>query len=301
MKYEVFEDFRTLLENTPRRPRSIIDSSEYTKEKHWPSQLTSCRRQLYYDFTDRLDWNTTLHDEFTFSIGAAFEKKMGEIFKNANIYLGDEEPFTHKDERLRMPFSGRVDYVIDWEGQMIPVELKTTNHKNYKDSDYGTISFPGAGSKPKTQNFMQLNLYMMKMGVEWGILCYLNKNTGEYQFYKCYRSEEDYDKVVNHLKKLEEDIDNNVVSSKVYLDDDGEEFEIKDLAITTYKVSREGKFEKGQIRPDRYDKKNGKVGFPCIRFDKEVGHWKPCQYFERCWTDKLEELGLDITSINNEG
>lgn len=298
-EYEVFEDFKDLVANAPKRPRSLIDDNPRgAKTAWWPSQLTSCRRRLVYDMVDGSDWDPSLNDEFTFAMGAAFEEVMGKKFKESKIYLGEEEGFSYQDERLAYPFRGRVDFIVELPGVdfMVPVELKTTASSQWDDKEYGPMKFYGSSSKPKTYNVAQLNLYMHKMDVPWGILCYLNKDTSEWQVYKVMRSEELQEAVVQHHIKAEAELeikreDPDYIPPAVYLDDDGDEFEIKDVAITTYKVTRKGQFTAGDVKKDKYDKPNGKIGFPCI-WPNKTGGWSSCDYFFRCWEGKLEELDL---------
>jgi len=303
-EYTKFDPVVEFLRTAEKRPRSIIDDTPYQKAAHWPSGLTNCIRKQAWDFTIGSEWNPSLNDDFTFAIGHAFEEVIVKRFKGVQAFLGEEESFTLKDERLKYPINGRVDIIVklppelDKEQLMRPVELKTMNSNQWEDKEYGPMKFAGASSKPKLYHVAQLTIYLKKMNVDWGLMCYANKNSSEIMIYKIDFSQEFYDFIINYLAEVESEVmkvreDESYIPRATTITDDFEVVDINDVPLTLYKRNT-ALNEIGDPKLDKMNKDEGIFKFPCVWQDANTKKLKTCDYFGKCYSDKLKELDLTM-------
>ena len=88
-------------------------------------------------------------------------------FKNSGISINSEFKLFHDDP----PIFGYVDNFIQWKGDEIVVEVKTTNNEVFE--------YRKRTNKPKMGHVVQLLIYMKVLKKSKGILVYENKNNHE--------------------------------------------------------------------------------------------------------------------------
>lgn len=67
------------------------------------------------------------------------------------------------------PIRGYIDAVLDWNGEIIPCEIKTTSQESYVSKK--------SKNKPAGYNLLQILIYMKALAADKGLLLYENRNT----------------------------------------------------------------------------------------------------------------------------
>jgi len=144
-----------------------------TRGVFYPSMLGNpCDRNLY------LAYNGELPDQVIgaktvriFDVGNALEVRMKKYFEQTGIFLAAEQSVKF----MNPPISGRYDFLLRHEeyGRVI-LELKSIN-------DAGFTELIDA---PKSDHFIQLQIYLNLVGMEHGIVLYENKNDQKLKAFK---------------------------------------------------------------------------------------------------------------------
>jgi hypothetical protein len=105
-----------------------------------------------------------------FDCGDYLGYRFSKYFKEMGMLVAEEQPTKFASP----PISGRYDFLIQHEvyGQTI-VELKSINDKGFK----------ALITDPKTDHYLQLQIYLNILNIEHGIVLYENKND---QQIKCF-------------------------------------------------------------------------------------------------------------------
>jgi CRISPR/Cas system-associated exonuclease Cas4 (RecB family) len=96
--------------------------------------------------------------------GAMMASGLAKVFKDDNDNDTTEFKITHSDP----PIFGYGDAIIDWEGEEIVAEIKTTNNEAFE--------YYKNNSRPKKSHVIQLLIYMKILQKAKGVLIYENKN-----------------------------------------------------------------------------------------------------------------------------
>jgi CRISPR/Cas system-associated exonuclease Cas4 (RecB family) len=99
--------------------------------------------------------------------GTLSHSRIEAAFKNSGISINSEFKLFHDDP----PIFGYVDNFIQWKGDEIVVEVKTTNNEVFE--------YRKRTNKPKMGHVVQLLIYMKILKKSKGILVYENKNNHE--------------------------------------------------------------------------------------------------------------------------
>lgn len=101
------------------------------------------------------------------SNGTYGHQRIEQVFEDAGILVDKEVEIKLQDPPIR----GYMDVVINWHGQQIVGEIKTTRQEAFFHRLWG--------NKPSTNNLFQILIYMKATNTPVGFLLYENKNTQE--------------------------------------------------------------------------------------------------------------------------
>lgn len=125
--------------------------------------------------------------------GQASHERIEDLFRKADLLKYAEFEVTYKDP----PMHGFVDVMINWEGDSIPGEIKTTRQEAFLVRQ--------ATMKPVPQHYVQLLLYLYILKKEKGFLIYENRNDGNFLIIPVVKNEKsrnDLWQVLNWLKEV---------------------------------------------------------------------------------------------------
>lgn len=138
----------------------------------YPSIVSSpCDRYVYLAFNGLMPPSPIAANvRRIFDCGDYLGYRFSKYFKEMGMLVAEEQPTKFASP----PISGRYDFLIQHEvyGQTI-VELKSINDKGFK----------ALITDPKTDHYLQLQIYLNILNIEHGIVLYENKND---QQIKCF-------------------------------------------------------------------------------------------------------------------
>lgn len=139
-----------------------------------------CPRYWYYAFNGgimRVDDNDALGIA-NMAYGTEAHKRLGQLFKKADILIAEEIKLTHNDP----PIFGFVDVLVRWQGEAVVGEIKTAKQESF--------IFRKTTMRPPGYHLVQLLIYMKVLGKDKGFFLYENKNTQELLVIPVYWTEE---------------------------------------------------------------------------------------------------------------
>lgn len=148
----------------------MVDQPEVKQKKTFsPSTLSyqgACPRRWYYAFRE-LEWEPTIKplNRSIMESGSDAGVRIAKLFEDAGILVEAEREVWHEDPGIH----GFIDAVVNWKGQEILVEVKTTSNSNWNKR---MIS----NSVPPYQ-MIQLLIYMYIEGYDRGIFYTENNDT----------------------------------------------------------------------------------------------------------------------------
>lgn len=257
--------------------------SERIRSAHYPSDLTSCIRQKWYNFKGVSETNTMpFETKVTLKLGDSFDDIVSSMSMKAKIYAEDEWSFGITLPELQYPISGRIDIILEEpDGKLIPAEVKTMNSNQFYDKEYkwgngeGSTKYPGGVTEPKLYHVAQLMSYIYKMGTEYGYLIYFCKDNSDMHIHKIYWSEEFWKDIISEAKQLEAYLALDTLPPR--------HKEVQNMELAFYK--RDAIYgKKGDLKTDRPN-----LLFPCGTKNADTGHVSFCKYFEVCWSKEILE------------
>ena len=139
----------------------------------YPSMLGNpCDRNLYLAYNGQLpDQVIGAKTVRIFDVGNSLEVRMQKYFERTGIFIAAEQSVKFSNP----PISGRYDFLLrhDEYGKVI-LELKSIN-----DTGFNELI-----EAPKSDHFIQLQIYLNLVGKEHGILLYENKNDQKLKAFK---------------------------------------------------------------------------------------------------------------------
>ncbi len=160
------KEFGTLLESAMER-----ESKFTTKKSFAPSSLGytgSCPRYWYYAFNGaNFEYETDGPSMANMNAGSQAGERLAGVFEKAGILKEAETPVEHSDP----PIFGYMDALVEWKGENVPVEIKTTKNETWQ-TRVASNSVPG-------YQMVQLLIYMYVLGYDKGFFLTENKNTHE--------------------------------------------------------------------------------------------------------------------------
>ncbi len=147
------------------------EPSDRAKKSFAPSNLGYgagiCPRQWWYAFTGGV-----IREEDADSTGIAnmaygteAHERIQNIFKASGILVEKEREVVSENP----PIKGFADLVIDWQGEEVVGEIKTTMQESYISKR--------AKNQPAGYHLLQVLIYMKVLGLNKGFILYENKNT----------------------------------------------------------------------------------------------------------------------------
>ena len=148
------------------------DPEHKQKKTFGPSTIAyghgECPRYWYLAFEGAVfEDNSDAYAVANMTNGTLSHSRIEAAFKNSGISINSEFKLFHDDP----PIFGYVDNFIQWKGDEIVVEVKTTNNEVFE--------YRKRTNKPKMGHVVQLLIYMKVLKKSKGILVYENKNNHE--------------------------------------------------------------------------------------------------------------------------
>lgn len=130
-----------------------------------------CARKWFYDFSGGV-----IREEDADPIGIAnmaygteAHERIQGLFKESGILVEAERKVVTDGQPDMPPIFGYADLIIDWQGEDVVGEIKTTSQESYVSKKAKST---GAG-----YHLLQVLIYMRVLGLNKGFLLYENKNT----------------------------------------------------------------------------------------------------------------------------
>jgi CRISPR/Cas system-associated exonuclease Cas4 (RecB family) len=130
----------------------------------------TCARYWYFAFTGAI-FDETATDAMgvaNMSNGSSAHERIETLFEEAGLLVAKELEITLEDPPVR----GFADLVINWEGEEVIGEIKTTRQEMFLHRQ--------ATMKPAIYHLYQVLLYLKATGKKVGFLLYENKNSQEF-------------------------------------------------------------------------------------------------------------------------
>lgn len=131
----------------------------------------TCPRQWFYAFTGGV-----IREEDADAVGIAnmaygteAHERIQKVFEDSGILVEAERYLDTTDSDEFPPIRGYVDLIVDWQGEHVVGEIKTTSQESYVSKK---AKSQGAG-----YHLLQVLIYMKLLGLEKGFLLYENKNS----------------------------------------------------------------------------------------------------------------------------
>lgn len=146
------------------------DASDRQKKSFAPSGVGygsgTCPRQWFYAFTGGVvrEDDTDTAGLANMAYGTDAHARLQAVFNESGILVEEERKVISEDP----PIFGYADLVIDWQGEEVVGEIKTTRSESYVSKK--------AKNQPAGYHLLQVLIYMKVLGLNKGFLLYENKN-----------------------------------------------------------------------------------------------------------------------------
>jgi len=201
-------EFNELLEKTLER-----EGGERTKESFAPSNLGysgTCPRYWYYAFNGV---EFAYHNEplavANMKNGTSAGERIADTLEAAGILTGREVEVTNPTNDP--PIRGFIDALVNWQGQEVVVEVKTTNTNTW-NSRVAKYTVPG-------YQLLQLLIYMHLTNHERGFLLTENKDTNQLFVYPVKMTEKNTQLVedtLDWMRMVKENADNGELPTRPF-------------------------------------------------------------------------------------
>ena len=131
----------------------------------------TCPRQWFYAFTGGImrEEDTDAVSVANMAYGVDAHTRLQKIFKDSGILVEEEKKIDTIGSDEFPPILGFADLIVDWQGEEIVGEIKTTMQESFVSKK---AKAQGAG-----YHLLQVLIYMRVLGLNKGFLLYENKNT----------------------------------------------------------------------------------------------------------------------------
>lgn len=151
------------------------EPSDRQKKSFAPSGIGygagTCPRRWFYDFSGgimRVE-DTDAMAIASMAYGTEAHERIQKVFETAGILVEAERQIITIDDPDLPPINGYVDLIINWQGEEVVGEIKTTMQESYVSKK--------AKSTPAGYHLLQVLIYMKVLGLNKGFILYENKNT----------------------------------------------------------------------------------------------------------------------------
>lgn len=149
--------------------------SDRAKKSFAPSGIGygagTCPRQWFYSFTGGVirEDDADAMGIANMAYGTEAHARIQKVFADSGILVEEEKKVDTIGSDVFPPILGYVDLVVNWQGENVVGEIKTTSAESYVSKKAKST---GAG-----YHLLQLLIYMRVLGLNKGFLLYENKNT----------------------------------------------------------------------------------------------------------------------------
>lgn len=151
------------------------ESSDRAKKSFAPSGIGygagTCPRQWWYAFSGGIlrEDDADPVGIANMSYGTEAHARIQKLFEEAGILVEAERKVVTDDLPDMPPIFGFADLVINWQGEEVVGEIKTTSQESYVSKR--------AKNQPAGYHLLQVLIYMRVLGLNKGFILYENKNT----------------------------------------------------------------------------------------------------------------------------
>ncbi len=231
------------------------------RTSHYPSDISACKRQLYYKWTEEPVSNpVTVGGMLKMKMGTAIHDIIPSLLELAGLESAPEVAVKKTHPRLLHPISGRIDnlFIIPNTNSLGVIEVKTSYGAGVK-----TLQKTG---KPREGDENQLLTYLwLEPIIAKGILIYIGRDNGYRTEFEIERDDEYVeDFLIGKLASLD-----HMVKTRDVFPDRDYHVVIKDGEI-------KAKYQK--------DKVIYKSDWQCLF----------CQFMDTCWENELKKTRKEI-------
>lgn len=261
----------------------MIEGEDFQRKSHYASDLTACRRQLYFNWINEIKSNPKTPGnilkmkfgkamEFIFEsfIKDSIEKKLpiqGKIIKS----YSKEEKFIIRNEKLIYPISCKLDFVLTFEDETKEaIELKSSFGR-------GIVNIANK-NEPKKDYLDQIFVYIKMTPYKKFNHPYFGRDNG----YRCEFEVNDHEKGIEVISSYAD----GGTKNKIYeynmdniihrLEEVEEAIELKKIPNRDYLVA----IKNGEIKELGFQANN-------IKYNSD---WQClyCEWKDYCWADELQ-------------
>jgi CRISPR/Cas system-associated exonuclease Cas4 (RecB family) len=188
--------------------------SKFTKKETFsPSSLgygnATCARywKIAFDGADFVE-KADAEGIAIMSNGTEGHARLEQVFEDAGILEAKEVEIKLQDPPIR----GYMDLVINWNGEKVIGEIKTTRTEAFQ--------YRWTTGKPKENNLLQLLIYMKATGCRYGFLLYEDKNDQHFMIIPVEMTQENIDfmeESLDWLRKVRKAWEDGEVPNRPYM------------------------------------------------------------------------------------
>jgi CRISPR/Cas system-associated exonuclease Cas4 (RecB family) len=188
-------DFNKLIDNHLHREVRPRQEGRY-----YPSEIGSCVRKIWYGYKKPRERKSDVIK--IFQMGNMIHDFITDVLKsekNPDIeLLQSEVPFRQPIEDFTV--SGRVDDVmmIKTSGRTVLVEVKSTKMLSMTN-------------EPQPSHVMQLQVYLHFLGMKYGMIVYVEKNTLQTKWFNVDYDPQKAEGAINRFKRIHSSVKNNEI------------------------------------------------------------------------------------------
>lgn len=193
----------------------VRESRDSTKKSFAPSGLGysgSCPRYWHYAFNGAtFEYDTQATAVANMDAGSDAGRRLAKLFDKAGILIADEREVNTIGSDEFPPIRGYIDAVVDWKGDEVLVEIKTTNN--------GQWNYRMTQNKVPGYQMVQLLIYMYVTGHDKGFFLTENKDTNEL-FVLPVKMTDEYraliEKIFDWMRLVKENADNGELPTRPF-------------------------------------------------------------------------------------
>lgn len=191
--------------------RKSLDNRVRTS--HHPSGANKCLRQMYYDWTNTPVTNyRTATDIWRMNLGTWMHKMFAHYLREMGEEVVDEVEMTLTDPTLKYPIHGYLDNIIEIDGELYGIELKTVFGQGGK-----SIQLSG---KPREDDATQTKIYLVANNLAGFFVDYLARDSfyrTEFQIVMSNPEREAFkNMIINKFRTLEHMVEKKIIPDRDY-------------------------------------------------------------------------------------
>lgn len=169
------QDAKQVIACYTERIEEFNHGEEIKGEFFHPSALGQCQRKIFFDIKNAprdtavaSQGDDLIRSHMTFETGTHIHVIVQNICESAGLLVKREVAI--QDEKRKI--LGHCDSVLKIRGVKYALEIKSINSAGFQRT-----------TAPKHEHKAQLHAYMRCLGLKWGIVLYVNKDTGQMKEY----------------------------------------------------------------------------------------------------------------------